>query len=156
MALHLSDNGYQICGHQGGPDVTLERAQALPCALVKTKASLQPGDPGLDPCPEASESGVDILASAHVRDLEAAPFGKANILDPLGLGCGEIGLRCKPTVQRHLEGIAVEYALLAVDHVDGQVAVRRVAPGDDAIRDQTGVTAAQADLMTVIGIPGGP
>ena len=70
------------------------------------------------------------MAAAHVGFLEAAFFGKANILDILGLGFVQIVFGCKTAIKSGLERIAAIKIVLAVKHDFRQARVGGIAFND--------------------------
>ena len=54
LGQFCSGQHQQIIGDDGTPDVPAESLPTFPSATVKTKGTLEDGDPGLDACPEVA------------------------------------------------------------------------------------------------------
>ena len=128
---------------------------AFPHTTCKSHGAFEPGNTGLDPCSEISKTMIHIFAAAHIGFFKSALFGKTDILDIARsrLGLFQIIFGCKTTVKTDLERIAAIDFLLPVQHRDGQIDIGRIAFYNQAIQNQVGSPAGQADLVAENRIP---
>ena len=132
----LPGHRQQIGSYYRSQNVALERTEALPGATCETEAALEPGYPGFDSGSKPSEFLVYVFAAAHVLLLQAALFGKANVLDLSLFGFRQVILGGKTAVQSNLEWITAVDLLLSIEHLLNQLCVSGIALKDHAVQDQ--------------------
>ena len=91
---------------------------------------------------------MHIGTPTHVRYLDSASFGKADVLDTKLFGLPDILFGSKTAVQSRFERRATPDVFLAFKHGLRQLAVRRIALEHHAIEDEVGAPAGEADFMT--------
>ena len=145
----MASEDEQIAAEDRAPDVGAEGGQALPGAAVEAEDALEPGDDAFDAGPEVAQLAVDPGAAGHVGDLEAAVLGEGDVAHAPGLQGRQIGFRGEAAVEGGLGGRAAVEVDLALDHGVGQRGIGGIAVEDDAVEDQRGGAAGQADLVAV-------
>jgi hypothetical protein len=75
-------------------------------------------------------------------------LAKQTSLIRAAFGLLQIVFGCKSTIEAGLEWIAAVKLLLPIEHWYGQVAIGRVAFKYQAVQDQIGGSAGQADFVT--------
>lgn len=110
--------------------------EPFPGATRETEAALEPGYARFDAGTKPSEFLVYVFAAAHVLLLQAALFGKANILDLSLFGFRQVILGSETAVQSNLERIAAVDLLLSIEHLLNQLRVGGIALKDHTVQDQ--------------------
>lgn len=147
----VSRQNGEIVGHNGAPDVLTKSRPPRPVAPREPKGTFEPGDIGLDPCPEVPQLLEYPVAPYHLKDAESPTLGKADIAHPFTFGPREIGSRGKAPVCAHLARHPAKEALLAFKKYLEPLGVRRVSPLDPASQDQPRGAATEKDLVPVGG-----
>ena len=86
----LAGHRQQVGSYHRCQNVALKRTKPLPGAARKAKAAFEPGYTGFDSGTKSPESFIYVITAAHVFLLQAALFGKTNVLDISLLGFGQV------------------------------------------------------------------
>ena len=79
-------------------------------------------------------------------------FGETNIFNIQGLSIFQIRFGCKSAVESHVQRVTTIDFVMAFQHFNGQIRVRRIAFNNPAVADEIGWSTGQADFVAIIGV----